>query len=310
MTTLSSYPGNLYFNTLEPSERHPDLLVAGLQSALVTVHKGSGVIEILAGEPAAHNYKEGVGRAARFRYIMGIAQLEHEYILSDRINCCLRSVDYLSHETQTFAGLCGSQGTADGSLVSARFHLPRGMARDLIKPTVIYVVDYKALRKIDLSTEMVLTLPGSYLSSGYTFGITVNPADGLLVTSRHGVMQYKLNETVQWLTGSVNIGPACDECGISSARFHSPRGLRFITSTVLLVADTFNKLRLINLTTGVATAIGAGKGYQDGPYQNSQFHHPHSIAVDNSFIYIGERTGSLGDGGIRKLAYTGMCDSV
>ena len=309
MTTLSSYPPpQVYFSILELSEQHPDLLVAAMSHAIVTIHKVTREIRILAGEPALSGYVEGVGRAARFYTILGVAQLEYKYILSDRVNNCLRSVDYLSNETQTFAGLCGSRGTADGSLLLARFYSPRGMMRDLGNPDVIYLADYLALRKIDLSAETVITLPSSYLSSAYRTGITMSPAGSLFVSSYHGVIQYTLNETIRWLTGSTIASvPPCEQCDISSARFNYPSQLRFITPEVLLMADTSNyKLRLINLTSGVVTAIGAGQGYQNGHYQNSKLLSPYSIAVDNSFIYIGENTAS--GGGVRELAYTGGCD--
>jgi len=281
--------------------------VAGSSNALITIHKFAGVIEILAGEPEESGYVEGVGRTARFNAIYGISQLEYKYILSDYGNHCLRSVDYISNETQTFAGACLSWGTADGSLVSARFASPSGMTRDLGNPDVIYLVELRALRKIDLLAETVITLPGSNLPSGYIYGVTMSPAGNLFITSLHGIMQFNLNETVQWLTGNTTQGAACDECDISSARFSGPVGLRFITPKVLMVADYNNhKLRLVNLTSGIVTAIGAGEGYQDGPYQDSKLISPYSIAIDSSSIYIGAVTAI--DGSVRKLAYSGMCD--
>ena len=310
MTTLPSSLDNmtiLYFYTMELSLHATNVLVAGMRDALVHIDKVTGAIEILAGEPAEWGYVEGVGREARFALITGIAQLEHEYILSDSNNHCLRSVNYLSKETQAFAGLCEAEGTADGSLVSARFMSPHGLMRDPSNHNAIYLVDDKVLRKIDLSAETVITLPGSHLSV-FSDGITMNPAGGILVTSEHGVMQYTLNETVQWLTGKTTQGTACDECDIALAKFFRPVGLRFITPEVLLVADRYNhKLRLVNLTSRRVTAIGAGEGRQDGPYQDSKLHIPQSIAVDNSFIYIGEDAAQ--GGGVRKLAYTGMSDS-
>ena len=308
MTTVSfSYPGSIVFYAVESSERDPDLVVAALQHALVTVHKVTRVIRVLAGQPEEYGYVEGVGRAARFQSIYGIAQLENEYILSDADNKCLRSVDYLSDETQTFAGLCRSySNVADGSFVSARFLGPGGMTRDLVNPTVIYLVDDNALRKIDLSAETVITLPGSRLSSRYRNGIAMSPAGGLLVTSQNGIIEFNVNEILRWLTGGATSGSACDQCDISSAKFYYPEGLRFITPEVLLVADRYNhQLRMINLTSRLVTAIGTGRGYQDGPYQDSRLYYPQSIAVDKSSIYIGESTGL--SGGVRKLAYTGMC---
>ena len=305
MTTLSSpspspsYNRSLNFYTLELSKSHPELLVAALENALVTVHKVTGAIEILAGEPEEYGYVEGVGRAARFRSILGISQLEYKYILSDNGNQCLRSVDYISNEAQTFAGLCGQQGDADGSLVSARFYRPSGMTRDPGNPDVIYLIDSPKLRKIDLAIETVRTLPGSIHVLGT--GITMDPAGGLLVTSSHGVKQYNFNGSAQWLTNSGG-GLGCNQCNISSAKFIFPEGLRFITPEVLLVADGWNGLRLIDLTSEIVTTIGPWRG-QDGPYQDITLSCPHSIAVDNSYIYIGECADR--GGGVRKLAYTG-----
>jgi len=98
MTTLSSYPG---WVTLELSEQHPDLLVAALRHAIVTIHNVTGAIEIIAGEPEEAGYVESVGSG--------------------------------------FAGLCGSRESADGSLLLARFDNPRGLMRDLSNPDVIYL---------------------------------------------------------------------------------------------------------------------------------------------------------------------------
>ena len=283
-----------------------DRLVAGVANALVTVHKVTGVVEILAGEVHAAGYVEGVGRAARFTRITGIAQLENEYIVSDYGSKCLRSVNYFTHKTETFAGRCGTGGTDDGSLLSARFESPRGITKDPGNPNVIYLLNRVALRKIDRSANTVITLPGKHLLNEPE-GLAMNPAGGLLITSPHGVKQYDLNGMIAWLTGNDKEDAACDECMLLSARFDGPVGLRFITPEVLLVADRWNfKLRLVNLTSGIVTAIGAGKGHQDGPYQESKFQVPQGLAVDNSFIYIGEEPSA--GGGVRKLAYSGMCD--
>jgi len=304
MTTLSSpspspsYNRSLNFYTLELSKSHPELLVAALENALVTVHKVTGAIEILAGEPEGYGYVEGVGRAARFWPIRGISQLEYKYILSDYYNSCLRSVDYTSNETQTFAGRCRSPGSTDGSLVSARFIRHAGMTRDPGNPDVIYLVEYHKLKKIDLAIETVRTLPSSIHFHGT--GITMNPAGGLLVTSWHGVVQYNFNGSAQWLTNS-RWGRGCNQCNISLPAFYYPEGLRFITPEVLLVADGADRLKLIDLTSEIVTTIGPWYPYGDGPFQDITLSMPHSIAVDNSYIYIGER--AYRGGGVRKLAY-------
>ena len=57
----------------------------------------------------------------------------------------------------------------------------------------------------------------------------------------------------------------------------------------------------IDLTSEIVTTIGPWYPYQDGPYQAIMLSRPHSIAVDNSYIYIGERADR--GGGVRKLAY-------
>ena len=97
-------------------------------------------------------------------------------------------------------------------------------------------------------------------------------------------------------------GVGCNQCDISSASFGTPEGLRFITPEVLLVADGGDRLKLIDLTSETVTTIGPWLG-QDGPFQDITLSDPYSIAVDNSYIYIGECADR--GGGVRKLAYTG-----
>ena len=98
----------------------------------------SGALTPLAGTPDTAGFADGVGAAAQFDQPYDVIVLDEDSVLlADYGNQRLRQVD-LDGTVTTFAGT-GAAGSDDGTLDTATFHSPQGLARDSVG--TIYVTD-------------------------------------------------------------------------------------------------------------------------------------------------------------------------
>lgn len=126
----------------------------------------------IAGSTDSFGSVDGVGLAARFNLITGLATDGVSLFISDYGNHTIRKMDLTTSEVTTLAGQTGTSGNTDGTGTSALFFNPWGLA---YADGFLYVSDYRnhRIRKVSLS-GVVTTLAGS------TSGATNHASDPLL----------------------------------------------------------------------------------------------------------------------------------
>lgn len=157
----------------------------------------SGTVTTLAGSPGAFGSADGLGSAARFSGLGGIAiDRANNLYLAELGNKTIRKITPAG-AVSTLAGLAGVAGTADGAGTTARFDDPIGIALD--NTGNIFVTDrfVHTIRKItpdgtvstfaglagaDGSTDGV----GSAARLSQPLGITVDAANNLFITEQVG----------------------------------------------------------------------------------------------------------------------------
>jgi len=283
------------------------------------VHKLNETITSLAGASES-GYREGIGVEAQFNKVEAIVQLEDRYIVSDKMNSCLRSISYHDYRTSTYAGECTKRRERnimfnDASLLSVKFFRPRGMATELRNDiTVIYLVDDDALWSINTAMSTITTL--SYevvhnryqdpLSYPFLTDLVVHPAGGLLLSARRlprqltgGLVSFR-DGKVRWVTGGHNhsyynhicissLYPSvfCTGRKVSLDNLYSLDVLKFLLHDLLIIYSWRQRaLALLNLTSGAITPLCDSLDGSRGVFKCDD-EIITSLAVDNETVYIG-----------------------
>jgi sugar lactone lactonase YvrE len=128
-------------------------------------------VTTLAGNPNTSTTVDGVGTAASFSALAGIAYDAGVLYVSDGET--IRKIVVSSGTVTTFAGTAGSSGSSDGVGAAARFTVPLGLVAD--GAGNLYVADYVSdtVRKIALGSGEVTTVAGVAGVSGSTDGVGV-----------------------------------------------------------------------------------------------------------------------------------------
>lgn len=111
---------------------------------------------------------DGRGGAASFYYPSGITNDGNNLYVTDRFNNRIRKIEIATGEVTTLAGGGGQglngAGSSDGIGTAASFNEPRGIT---IAGSSLYVTDSgnNIIRKIDVATKAVITLPESSLTA-------------------------------------------------------------------------------------------------------------------------------------------------
>ena len=236
-------------------------------------------------------YQEGVGSAARFYVVSGFLQLNSSTVVAvDQYSNCLRVINRDSKRTSQFAGKCSVHGFDDG--VSATFHYPWSVIRDIRSPDLLLVTDYwnHAVRQVNILTKVTTTLIRRAAGLNYPSYITYDPQGQYLVISNDHFIAEKRNnsEALVNVIGSTSSGFA--DGSVSDVRFSSPRELVFLSDDLRLVADGGNnRLRVLNTTSGTVSSICSGSGSTtDGPALTCGLYGPFSLMVNDGLIYIGQ----------------------
>ena len=136
----------------------------------VTIRKitSGGVVTTMAGSVGIGGAVDGIGSAARFNPIFGVAvDNEGNVFVADGGNRTVRKITSSGMVT-TFAGAPLITGTADGAGSTARFSRPNALTVD--STGGLFVADSGAIRRIT-SSGVVTTLAGLYGSIGSADGI-------------------------------------------------------------------------------------------------------------------------------------------
>lgn len=201
----------------------------------------TGVVTTMAGLAGVSGSADGIGSAARFRSLMGIAvDAAGNLYASDMDDNTIRKVTPAGVVT-TFAGQAGQEGSADGTGNAARFNNPRGIAIDAAGNLFVADWDNMTIRKIT-NAGIVTTFAGQ---AGYQG----SNADG---TGSAAQIAYP-----KWISLAAN-------------------GDLFFTSDA---ANTIRKLTPAGVVTTLAGQPGYD-GHTDGMSSNALFGTPDGIALD------------------------------
>ncbi len=189
----------------------------------------------------------------------------------------------------------GLKDDKDGSLTSASFNAPRGLA---VQDKKIYIADTGShkIRVIDLLRKKVDTLAGNGKRGG--LGKLASPWDvefigkdklAIANAGTHQILLYDIEkDELSVLAGSgredIIDGPAL------SAPLAQPSGLSYYDGVLYFVDAESSSLR--QLKDGqVTTLIGTGLfdfGFKDGKYPAAKLQHPQGLYVDRGKIYIAD----------------------
>jgi sugar lactone lactonase YvrE len=270
-----------------------------------------GVVTTLAGSAPHSGNADGIGSAASFAFLRGVAMdtLGNIYV-ADSGNQTLRKVtpDGL---VSTLAGSPGQSGSRDGIGAAARFASPFGVTVD--KAGTVYLADYynHTIRKVT-SDGSVTTLAGSEGQEGssdglggaarfrYPSGVAVDRAGNIYVADFNQVIRKITSDgTVTTWVGTVGQWGTVDGIG-PAARFEEPHAVAVDEDGNIYVAQP-NALRKITpeaVVTTLASEDFSPHGLtvdRDGNiYIADAYHVIRKVTADGKVTSIAGKTGVIG----------------
>ena len=202
---------------------------------------------------------------------------------------------------------CASGGFADGIGTASKFLLPHGVA---VSPdgAHVFVADSQnhRIRSIVLETGATATLAGSGVA-GYAdlvgtaasfrgpLGVAVSPNSAYIFvadTENNRIRSIKVETGATATLAGSGARSFADGVG-TAAHFLQPNSVAVAPDgTILFVSDQNNRIRSIELATGVTTTV-AGSGnptFADGIGSSASFHLPGGVAVspDGAMLVVGD----------------------
>jgi len=254
----------------------------------------AGVVTTLAGRAGSPGTANGAGSVARFSDPAGVAiDPSGNIYITDQDNDVLRKIN-TSNVVSLFAGSFGNSGTTNGSLTSARFNDPRGIAAD--GSGNLYITDQSnhTIRKIT-SAGAVSTLAGSPGNSGTANGAgstaRFNQPRGVAVDATgHVYVADRDNHTIRKITPTGTVSTIAGLGGAAGsvdgpaavARFRSPAGVAVDNAGNVYVADLGNHTIRRITPGGMVTTIGGVAGViggADGIGTAARFYAPCGITI-------------------------------
>jgi PKD repeat protein len=219
------------------------------------------------------------------------------------------------------AGTAPTAGSNDGTLSSALFYGPSGLAIDTAGN--LYVADTlnNTVRKISPSGAVTTlagtagrtsSVDGSATSARFEdpYSVAVDGSGNLYVADAtdHSIRKVTSDGTVTTLAGKGGSFGSTDGTG-SAARFKAPLGIAADNAGNVYVADTGNstlrKITATGVVTTVAGSAGAG-GSTDGTGTAARFMSPYGVTVDGAGnVYVVESTAA-----VRKVTATGVVTTL
>ena len=241
------------------------------------------------------------GTGALFNVVTGFTQLTGNLtVIVDSWNHCLRAVNPRTGETSAYAGRCRKSGYADGPLIGkAAFYRPLAIAS---YKGQLFVTDYRnhALRLVTEGRVSTIIKDPSVLP--YPLGLTFTDGFAFITSPSQGLLRLDLlTKSVTKLTNRT--GPAGS---LSAAQLSDPRGLAFLSPSVLLIANwAKNWLLLANIRNNTITEICDGtRATKDGDIRSCQLYGPLSVLMVNQSVYVGQRAA------IRRLPVAALSEFI
>ncbi|MEO6992512.1 MAG: immunoglobulin domain-containing protein [Lacunisphaera sp.] len=275
----------------------------------------AGVVTTLAGLAGKSGSIDGTGSEARFFQptYLAVDRAGIVYV-TDTINCTIRKI-MPDGVVTTLAGLAGSQGSADGTGITARFNRPTGIAVDQTGNVYVSDAGNYTLRKIT-PAGVVSTLAGSSGLDGSTdgtgaaarfrglIGLAADAEGNIYGASDADNTIRKITPagivtTLAGLGRDFTIG-SNDGIG-TSARFNALTSTAVGPQGELYAADSLNAtIRKISPNGTVSTLAGSPghSGSIDGTGSAARFYIPSGVAVDpTGNVYVADS----GNNTIRKI---------
>lgn len=271
----------------------------------VRVLRPDGTVATVAGSGKA-GFADGPAGTAQFNEPIAVAvERTGAIYVADRNNHRIRKITP-DGRVVTLAG-DGQAGYTDGSVKSARFNQPYGVALDAAQ-TTLYVADYlnHAVRRVDLVLDQVDTLAGNGtagFADGQRGGARFNQPYNVRVDGKGRLwVPDQLNHAVRRVTPAGEVTtvagsgkPGYADGPAAAAQFNNPTGVAPLPNGVAVVADrNNNRLRLVAADGSVTTVAGTGEpGYADGPVAAARFNQPLDVDFDDrlSRVLVSEDKG-------------------
>jgi sugar lactone lactonase YvrE len=276
--------------------------------AVNTIRKVTPIGEVttIAGSLPATGAVDGVGPAARFTNPQNVAVDGSGTIyVADAGNNLIRKITPAG-VTATLAGKAGVGGTADGTLASATFDSPSGIA--LGPGGSIYVADSGSHRIRRISSDgTVATLAGANwptpVVGGFPLPIVGSVPVAIAVDGSGNV--YVADSGMNMIR---KVSPSGSDSVLTTAI--APRGVAVDTNGNLYVSDsgnqTIRKIAVSGQDTVVAGAPGS-LGSADGNGAAARFINPGALSVDGSGnIFVADTGNHL----IRKISAAGTVTTI
>lgn len=305
-TVSLDQPYNLLFN---PSDNL--LYIADTYNHQIKTYSSiDRIITVLAGNGAA-TALDSTLLASSFIYPTDIAIDSNtgEIFVADIGSHTIRVLNPRINSVKTFAGtgLAGfSNGTA-GNLKSASFNQPRSLSLDTEGNLYVADLGNHVIREIDRTTNELLTIAGTDLTSGIAYGqpqtaklsfpsgVRFNESTGKIdITSYGSNLIADFNPTVRRASNNTQLPDLNFVVGQSTrsglqdgafytSLFNMPYQLTKDENGNVYVADSGNHaIRKINSSGMVTTIAGNGSiGNQDGIGTQATFNSPQGIAYDS-----------------------------
>ena len=280
------------------------------------------VVTTLAGSAGNSGSTDGTGSNARFNSPYGLTvDSGGNVFVADTNNHTIRKVTSAGAVT-TFAGSAGNSGTANGTLINARFASPEGITIDTNNNLYVADTGNSTIRMI--GGGVVTTLAGSPGSTGgsdgtgsaaqfnFPVGVAAGTSGNVLVGDRDNNCIRKIataSAAVTTLAGLAGGPGSANGTGVN-ARFYSPSDVKADTAGNLYVADTSNHTIRKITSAGVVTTLAglAGTaGSANGTGSAARFNNPQGIAVDGAGnIFVGDTDNHI----IRKVTSSGVVTTL
>ncbi len=282
----------------------------------------AGMVSTLAGQADATGWVDGIGTAARFGYIGGMAfDRTGNLFLSDDLSHSIRKVTSGGVVT-TFAGGGDTDWShKDGTGAAARFFNPGGLAFDAAG--VLHVADTfsNSIRRITADAVVSTMAAPTFTDAGsfptanayfYPRGVAFDSAGNLYVadSGNHSVRKIDTAGRASTLAGRTT-GQAGAEDGVGqAARFYGPAAVVADRAGNLFVTDEHNHtIRKITPDGTVTTFAGAAlqPGFADGAGAAARFQRPGGIAIDGvDNLYVADSYNMA----VRKITPAGVVSTV
>jgi len=282
----------------------------------------AGAVTTFAGTAGMTGSTDGIGAAARFNGLGGVATDTSDNIYAtDSGNNTIRKITPAGVVT-TLAGTAGMTGSSDGVGAAARFWGPQGVATD--SAGNVYVADLGNLTIRKITPEgVVTTLAGAAGVYGSNDGtgaaarfheprsVATDNAGNVYVadTGNDTIRKITPEGTVTTLAGTTGMQDSIDGMG-AAARFNFPYGVATDNAGNVYVADTGNDtIRKITPARVVTTSAGmaGAAGSTDASGAAARFNHPTGAATDSTGnVYVAD----FGNVTIRKITPEGVVTTL